>query len=102
MTELTDDELIARVLELDENRGWPFTEMSPKERCQRWIEVLNLAIYAPDLAHRLQKSNEEIKRLTKTKLSPTERARQLGFDISKVREDHSELDLITGKRFDKE
>lgn len=96
---MTDDELIARVLAW-ETKKFPGSYIAALEFCHERDNELSQS--APDLAHRLQKSNEEIKRLTKTKLSPTERARQLGFDISKVREDHSELDLITGKRFDKE
>lgn len=90
----TDDELIARVLELYEDI---YSEMSAADESRELKLRRELCTLAPDLARRLQKANERIRELEKIN-SPEQRAKRLGFDISKVKENHSELDLITRKR----
>ena len=59
MANLTDDELIARVLELGNE------EYSCEHGACHHVRCLyEAAALAPDLAHRLQKANEKIRELT--------------------------------------
>ncbi len=50
----------------------------------------------------LQKESCGPQKKSEKRLSAAERAKRLGFDLSKVRENDAELQLVTGKRIDEE